>query len=515
MKQASKELEQFEDRSVEPGVWRYAHARRARVVVDGADYFDFVQQAMLKARQRIMLIGWDFDTRIHLHRGRRWFERPFRREHPSRLGSFILWLNRHQPELEIRILKWSYGFLKFFGRGSMLLDLARWFPHKRIDFKFDTAHPIACCHHQKIVVIDGEFAVCGGIDMTSRRWDTRDHAEHDERRKEPNGSEYGPWHDITMMMEGDVAGALDELGRARWLRAGGKPLEPTKKADESAWPEALEADFENVEIGIARTRAKYGEVEGIDEVEKLHLQHIAEAKHFIYAENQYFASRKVAEALAQRLSEPDPPEVVIVHSLNADGWLEEQAMDPARDALVKALRALDKQNKFHIYTPFSGQTPIYVHAKITIVDDRILRIGSANFNNRSMGLDSECDVFIDAAREANAGANVRSTITRLRHSLLAEHLGLEESAIAGLIDKHGSMAAMIAAIGEQNSRFLRPLEPDDDETILDELAARQVLDPEEPDEIFDLRIPENGLFRKGSLLARARAKLKRKAIAAQ
>ena len=62
----------FSDASTEPGVWRYAHARRVRVVIDGADYFDLIQQAMLKARQRILLIGWDFDTRIHLKRGRRW-----------------------------------------------------------------------------------------------------------------------------------------------------------------------------------------------------------------------------------------------------------------------------------------------------------------------------------------------------------------------------------------------------------------------------------------------------------
>ncbi len=65
----------------------------------------------------------------------------------------------------------------------MLLDLARWWPHRRIDFKFDTNHPLGCSHHQKIVVIDDRVAVCGGIDMTSERWDTRDH-----REEEPAGA---------------------------------------------------------------------------------------------------------------------------------------------------------------------------------------------------------------------------------------------------------------------------------------------------------------------------------------
>src|SRR5690606_36321429 len=120
-----------------------------------ADYFDLMQQAMLAARRRVLLIGWDFDTRIHLTRERRWWQKlTHRREYPARLGSFVLWLNARRPQLEVRILKWGIGFTKFLGRGSMLVDLARWFPHRRIDFKFDTAHPVACGHHQKIAVID-------------------------------------------------------------------------------------------------------------------------------------------------------------------------------------------------------------------------------------------------------------------------------------------------------------------------------------------------------------------------
>ena len=62
------------DPSVEPGVWRYAKASRASVIIDAADYFAFMQEAMLGSRRRILLIGWDFDTRIHLERGRRWWQ---------------------------------------------------------------------------------------------------------------------------------------------------------------------------------------------------------------------------------------------------------------------------------------------------------------------------------------------------------------------------------------------------------------------------------------------------------
>ena len=504
------EVEGFDDRSAEPGVWLYVRADRVRVIVDAADYFDLMQQAMLAARRRVLLIGWDFDTRIHLTRGRRWWQKlTHRREYPARLGSFVLWLNARRPQLEVRILKWGIGFTKFLGRGSMLVDLARWFPHRRIDFKFDTAHPVACSHHQKIAVIDNRLAVCGGIDMTDRRWDTREHREDDPRRKRPRGEPYGPWHDITMMMEGPVAETLERLGRERWIRAGGKPLRPLPKSAETPWPEGLAPQFENVEIGIARTRAEYDGCPAVKEIEELFRLHIARAKRFIYAENQYFASRVIAEAIAARLAEPDPPEIVLVQPASAEGWVEAKAMDPARARLVTALRALDHAGRFHVYTPYTGETPIYVHAKLMVVDDEVLRIGSANFNNRSLGLDSECDVFIDCARPANrdCGAAIRA----LRHSLLAEHCGIAEEEIAARLDGAGSMAALIEQAGKGGgTRTLRRFEPEEVGELEGGLADLAVLDPEEPAEMFEFSGGRRGLFRRGGLLARAITRLDRK-----
>jgi phosphatidylserine/phosphatidylglycerophosphate/cardiolipin synthase-like enzyme len=498
----------YEDASAAPGVWRFARASKVRVIVDGADYFDLVQRAMLKARQRILLIGWDFDTRIHLTNGRRWYQKGWRRQFPSRLGSFILWLSRKRPDLEIRILKWSFSILAMLMRGSMVFDLIRWARHRRIDFKFDSQHPIGCSHHQKIVVIDDNLAVCGGIDLTTGRWDTRDHAEGDARRKMPGGALYPPWHDVTMMMEGEVACALDQLGRVRWLRAGGKALREIAPGGPGAWPDGLEPHFTDVEIGIARTRAQWNGDAAVNEIEDLFLRQIAAARRFVYMENQYFASRSVCEAIARRLAQPDPPEFIVVQAERADGWLEGQAMDSARAELVLALEELDKHGQFHSYIPMSGATPIYVHAKLTIVDDCVIRVGSANINNRSMGLDSECDVFIDCARPGNAHAS--AAITALRHSLLAEHLGLPEADIAGLIEKNGSMAGLIAWAGTQNNRYLRPYHPEPIPSLSSDLALNQVLDPERPDEIFTIRETGRGLFRPGSLLTRARARLRRR-----
>jgi len=238
-------------------VWRYAKVDRARLIVDAADYFELIRQAMMKSRQSIFLIGWDFDTRILLSNGRRWWDMPRKERFPARLGSFIAWLEERDPELEIRLLKWNFSLFKSVFRGTMVLDLLRWARRDRIFINFDSAHPIGCSHHQKIVVLDDKVAVCGGIDMTSDRWDTPEHLPHDPRRTLPGGGRrlYDPWHDVTMMMEGEVALALGDLGRERWKVAKGEPFEPCRPQEETPWPDELEPDFTDVEVGIARTRA--------------------------------------------------------------------------------------------------------------------------------------------------------------------------------------------------------------------------------------------------------------------
>jgi len=498
------------DRSVEPGVWRYARASRATLVVDGADYFAHMQDAMVLARQRIFMIGWDFDTRIHLCFGRRWWQKGWKRGPPKRLGSFIPWLTRKNPQLEIRILKWSFGALSFLSRGTMVLDLLRWARHKRIDFKFDTAHPIGCSHHQKIVVIDERLAVCGGIDMTGGRWDTPEHLPDDKRRHGPGMTRHGPWHDMSMMMEGDIAVALADLGHARWHHAAGVDLPRCQPQEESPWPDDLAAQFTDVEVGIARTRAEHDGLPQVSEIEQLFARQIGAARQFIYAESQYFASRAVCEAIARRLAQPDPPEVLIINPSTAEGFIEVVAMDNARAELVAAVEALDHNDRFRIFAPYAADdVPIYVHAKLLIVDDCVLRVGSANFNNRSMGLDSECDVFIDCARPGNDHA--APAIRAIRHGLLAEHCGISPEEVATLLDRHGSMAGMIEALEGQPGARLRRFHPPELNEVERLLAHRKTLDPERPDEIFAPATDRRGLFRPGSLLAWARAKARKRA----
>ncbi|MBC7987946.1 MAG: phospholipase, partial [Sphingomonadaceae bacterium] len=173
---------------------------------------------MLKARSQIMLIGWEFDTRILLD------EAP-EDGAPAKLGPFISWLANTRPDVTIHMLNWDVGALKLLGRGTTIFRLMRWAKSRQIFFKLDGAHPFGASHHQKIVVIDDALAFCGGIDMTAARWDTRAHKDGDKRRRRPTTRRrYCPWHDATMAVDGDAARALGELSRERWEIAGGEPI---------------------------------------------------------------------------------------------------------------------------------------------------------------------------------------------------------------------------------------------------------------------------------------------------
>jgi phosphatidylserine/phosphatidylglycerophosphate/cardiolipin synthase-like enzyme len=387
------------------------------------------------------------------------------------------------------------------GRGSTLLDVARWAWHAQIQLKLDSAHPLGCSHHQKIVVVDDRIAVCGGIDMTSERWDTREHRDPDARRRRPNGSRYGPWHDVTMMVEGEAAAALGELARSRWEVAGGDALERCPPVAASPWPEALDAEFAAVRVGIARTRAAYGDCAEVREIEELFVEQILRARRFIYIENQYFTSRRIAEAIVRRLAGRRPPEIVLVSSAGSDGWLEQVAMDGTRARLVRAIGAEDRRKRFAVYVPHTtrGQS-IYVHAKLLIVDDELIRVGSANMNNRSLGLDSECDLTIEAT-----GRNKRATgaaIRLIRHSLLAEHCGLTLRQVGLRLDKLGSMHRLIEGISGPRRRLRRLELPtmSDAEKVL---ADSAVLDPEAVTDLIE-PFATPGLFARSRILRKPR-----------
>lgn len=473
---------------MEPGrnCWRIERAHQASLIVDAADYFATVRQAMMMAEKRIILIGWDFDARVKVG--------PERNPTgaPATIGRFILWLARQNPELNVYLLRWDFGAMKALFRGTTPITVLRWAMHKRIHVRLDGAHPFGASHHQKIVVIDDCLAFCGGIDITGHRWDTRAHDDDEPRRVDTHGNPYPAWHDATMALNGPAADALDDLACDRWRCAGGGEL-PQLHRKEPLWPTGLEPHFEDIQVAIARTQPEYGDAEPAHEIEQLYLDMIARAKRTIYVEGQYFASGLIAEAMAQRLAEPDGPEIVLVTPQQAHGWLEQVAMDTARSRLFEAVRHYDHHGRFRIYMPFTAAgAPIYVHAKIMIIDDEIFRQGSSNLNNRSLRLDTECDVAIDAALPGND--KVRPRIIELRDDLIAEHLGVEPSEVTRALEETRSLIEAIEQL-RGGGRSLHIYEPPPLTAAGAFLAEREVLDPSGPDATFE-PLAKRNLFRR-------------------
>ncbi|MBJ6126814.1 phospholipase D-like domain-containing protein [Microvirga splendida] len=461
--------------------WRIAHADRIAVIVDAAAYFAAAKAAILQARHTVFLIGWDFDLRIRLER-----TDPMPGV-PDELGEFLTHVVKNRPDLRIFVLRWDLSFLKFPFRATLPLKLLDWLAGKRLELRLDHEHPTGACHHQKIVVVDDSVAFCGGIDMTDFRWDTPAHTDDNPCRVDPGRAHYPPWHDTTTCIMGEAARVLGSLARERWHRATGEEVPPSPPCD-PCWPDHLSPDFTDLQVAIARTEPAYGEAQPeVREIEALYLAAIRAARRTIYIETQYFASHRIAMALGKRLQEENGPEVVIVNPKSAVGWLEEEVMGPARAVLLKHIGECDRHGRFRIYTPVTekGQD-IYVHSKVVVVDDWLLRVGSSNLNNRSMGLDTECDLAVEVPPATDSSETTRRTITSVRNRLAAEHLGVPQEQFAETVEaENGSLIGAIERLRREHGRSLAPFEAPPFSDLELAVAESRALDPDRPEDMSE------------------------------
>jgi phosphatidylserine/phosphatidylglycerophosphate/cardiolipin synthase-like enzyme len=431
--------------------WRLERADRFASIVDAADYFHHCKAAMLRAQRRIIMLGWDFDTRTTFERGGK------RLPGSNQLGLFLGSLLRKRPALEVFVLKSNLRLVPAFEGiwdGVTPVAFLNWFSSKRMHFAVDGAHPTGSVHHQKLVVVDDAVAFCGGIDFTTDRWDTSEHLHRNQFRR-AMGQSYAPRHEVAAAVDGAAARALGDLARDRWASATGQSLAPVG-ARHAVWPGKLEPTICDVDVGIARTMPALGDRSEVREVEALNLDAIAKARETIYLENQYLASRQIVDALAARLGEPDGPELVIVMPRSSESRLEQQAMDSARQRLLQLLWAADHHHRLGVYWPVTdGGTAIYVHAKVLVIDDRLLRIGSSNLNNRSMGFDSECDLAVEATPGTPRHEETSRMITALRNGLVSEHLAVPVDAFEATMQPYGSFLKAIDALSGEGRTLRR------------------------------------------------------------
>jgi hypothetical protein len=139
------------------------------------------------------------------------------------------------------------------------------------------------------------------------------------------------------------------------------------------------------------------------------------------------------------------------------------------------LQAADTHRRLRFLTPVTaGGADIYVHAKIMVIDDRLLRVGSSNINKRSQDTDTECDLAIEAGI---ADADTSAGIIRIRDALLTEHLGLEQDEWQRAVQAAGGrLAAAIDAVRRPAGRTLLPYQHVPLDPVELALAETQVAD---------------------------------------
>jgi len=467
--------------------WLVGKARRASFLIDGASYFQALHQAMQQARQSIIIVGWD------LHSGLRLIRDGSAGDYPSTFGKFLEYLARKRKGLNIYLLSWDFAMIYAMEREFFPKYRLPWHTHGQIHFCLDGEHPVGGSQHQKVVVIDDAVAFAGGLDISRWRWDTSEHRADNALRVDPDGEAYPPFHDVQMLVDGEVASALGDLVRQRWQRACGElPPVPDPDNVKDLWPAGVKPDFEETTVAIARTMPQYKNYGEIREVERLYLDTISMARKSIYIENQYFSSYRVGEALKSRLTEEEGPEIVLVLPRKTGGWLEQHTMDVLRGRLLHTLRQADRYQRLQVYYPrvsIEPEVELMVHSKTMVIDDIFVRVGSSNLSNRSLGLDSECDLAIAATE----GSEAALAISSFRNRLLAEHLGRSEQEVADTIAAHSSLTAAVEAMCG-NERTLLPLQETLDEAIDELVPESKLLDPEkpiEPDEFVEYFLPSD------------------------
>jgi phosphatidylserine/phosphatidylglycerophosphate/cardiolipin synthase-like enzyme len=310
-------------------------------------------------------------------------------------------------------------------------------------------------HHQKLVIIrhasstDRDVAFVGGIDLSHGRHDDHNH-EGDPQAIEID-KRFGPrppWHDVQVEVHGPVIGDLEHTFRERWddpepiaKRTWGRFL--ARAASERTRPEPLPPQRDDPKpagshvVQVLRTypakRPPYSFArKGERSVALTYIKAFKRARRLIYIEDQYLWCVEAARVLAKALRDnPGLHLVVVVPAYpDADGRVSGPAN---RVSQLRVLSRLAKAggDRFAAYNiERSDGVPIYVHAKICVVDDVWIMTGSDNFNRRSWTHDSELslaiiDDTIDERAPADPaglgdGARVLPRSTRLE--LWGEHL---------------------------------------------------------------------------------------------
>ena len=371
------------------GVMPPREGNSVEVLIDGSEFLPLAAEELASATSHVHVTGWYFTPELAMTRG----------EDPVTVRNLLAELAERIP---VRVLVWSGAPVRVFSptRREVHEMVERFCRGTRIECTFDNCVRFWHCHHEKTIVIDDRIAFVGGIDLTYDGGDPWDSPEHKAR------GGVG-WHDLSTRLRGPIIADVADHFRLRWHGSTGEDLPPPIVQEPAGGhtaqivrtiPESIYD--ENLPRGDFSVLESYGRA-------------IRSAERYVYIENQFLWSPEIVGLLAEKLRNPpqDDFRMIVLLPVNAN-----DGADISRGQVAALIHADDGNGRFLACSVYARtdflRDPVYVHAKVAIVDDRWITVGSANLNEHSLFNDSEVNVAVhdeELARE-----------TRLR--LWAEHL---------------------------------------------------------------------------------------------
>jgi phosphatidylserine/phosphatidylglycerophosphate/cardiolipin synthase-like enzyme len=341
---------------------------RVDVLVDGLAYLPALAEEVASATSHVHLLGWCFSPELHLTRD----------EEPVVLRNLLAQVAQR---IDVRLLVWEGSPLPVFRptKRDVRSYLKVFEEGTDIQAATDSCVRLKYSHHEKIVLVDDRVAFVGGIDLTLDGGDPLDSPKH------PSHGHQG-WHDVAVRIEGPAVTDVAEHFRLRWQGA----------TDEWLPEPVPQEPGGEVELQVVRTipeRVFDALPQGDFSVFESYRRALRSAERLVYLENQFLWSPEIVSILRDKLRDPPSDDFRIVAVLPAH---PNDGADVSRGAVAALIEADDGNRRFLACTLFARTGPlrdlVYVHAKVAIVDDRWLTIGSANLNERSMFNDSEVNV---------------------------------------------------------------------------------------------------------------------------
>jgi phosphatidylserine/phosphatidylglycerophosphate/cardiolipin synthase-like enzyme len=377
-----------------------AHVRegcRVKVLIDGEQALPAMVEAIEGAKSHVHIAGWHASPDF----------RPTRQPGAPTLRELLAAV---AERASVRVLLWAGPPVPAFEptRGRARRACREFMRDSKVRCVLDSRERTLHCHHEKLVIVDDEIAFVGGMDFTAMEGDRHDSSEHPADR--PIG-----WHDLTMRADGPVVADVAEHFRQRWSEVAGEPLPPVRTPGPAG---TSTVQFVRTIPEKTYDFAPRGDFSLLES----HLLALRSANRLVYLENQFLWSPEITEVLIEKLRRPPDERFRVVLVLPRK---PSNGADTTRGQLGRLLDADDDAGRLLAVTLTSHggekSVPVYVHAKLGIVDDTWMTVGSANLNEHSLFNDTEANLVTDDAEVIRE--------TRLR--LWAEHLERPVSDVDG------------------------------------------------------------------------------------